>query len=383
MAALRLEPSWRDRLLDVALVAVVLGFTLAQLGNQGFGEYDDSAAGADGLGVALVLLSALPLLWRRTAPWLVLGLTIAASLMLAAFDYGVHAHVGIAAALYTLAARPDRTDPRKALAVALPAYAGLVALEIANLGVEVEEPVVDGILWAGAWLAGDRRRLARQRGVDLRERYEREQRLTVAEERARLARELHDSAGHAINTIRIQAGAARVLRERDPERSAEAIETIEEVARETLEDIDRIVGALRERAAAPLEPLPGLDALPALVDRHRAGGLDFNLRMTGDAAAPIPAAVDRAGYRIAQEALTNAARHGTGSADVTIERGAERLELTVTNPVSDGSAQRPRGGRGILGMRERAALLGGSLEVGPGGGNFRVRAVLPYDRARQ
>jgi signal transduction histidine kinase len=383
MAALRLEPSWRDRLLDVALVAVVLGFTLAQLGNQGFGEYDDSAAGADGLGVALVLLSALPLLWRRTAPWLVLGLTIAASLMLAAFDYGVHAHVGIAAALYTLAERPERTDPRKALAVALPAYAGLVALEIANLGVEVEEPVVDGVLWAGAWLAGDRRRLARQRGVDLLERYEREQRLTVAEERARLARELHDSAGHAINTIRIQAGAARVLRERDPERSAEAIETIEEVARETLEDIDRIVGALRERAAAPLEPLPGLDALPALVDRHRAGGLDFNLQMTGDAAAPIPAAVDRAGYRIAQEALTNAARHGTGSADVTIERGAERLELTVTNPVSDSSAGRPRGGRGILGMRERATLLGGSLEVGPGGGTFRVRAVLPYDRARQ
>jgi signal transduction histidine kinase len=384
MAALRLGPSRRDRLLDMALVVVVLGFTLAQLGNQGFGgEYRDSAAEADGLGAALVLLSALPLFWRRTAPWLVLGLTIAASLMLAAFDYGVHAHAGIATALYTLAARPERTDPRKALAVALPAYAGLVALEIANLGLEAEEPVVDGVLWAGAWLAGDRRRLARQRAVDVRERYEREQRLTVAEERARLARELHDSAGHAINTIRIQAGAARVLRERDPERSAEAIETIEAVARETLEDIDRIVGALREGAAAPLAPLPGLDSLPGLVDRHRAGGLDFKLRMTGDAAPPIPAAVDRAGYRIAQEALTNAARHGTGSADVTVERGAERLELTVTNPVSDGSAGRPRGGRGILGMRERAALLGGSLEAGPGGGAFQVRAVLPYDRARQ
>jgi signal transduction histidine kinase len=383
MAALRLEPNWRDRLLDVALVAVVLGFTLAQLGNQGFGEYNDSAADADGLGAALVLLSALPLLWRRTAPWVVLGLTIGASLLLAALDYGVHAHAGIAAALYSLAARPERPEPRKALAVALPAYAGLVALEIANLGVEVEEPVVDGVLWAGAWLAGDRRRLARQRAVDLRERYEREQRLSVAEERARLARELHDSAGHAINTIRIQAGAARVLRERDPERSAEAIETIEAVARETLEDIDRIVGALREGAAAPLAPLPGLDSLAALVGRHRAGGLDFKLRMTGAAAAPIPAAVDRAGYRIAQEALTNAARHGTGSAEIAVERGAERLELTVTNPVSDGSAGRPLGGRGILGMRERAALLGGSLEAGPGGGTFHVRAVLPYDRARQ
>jgi signal transduction histidine kinase len=89
------------------------------------------------------------------------------------------------------------------------------------------------------------------------------------------------------------------------------------------------------------------------------------------------------GYRIAQEALTNAARHGTGSAEVTVERGAERLELTVTNPVSNGSAGRASGGRGILGMQERATLLGGSLEAGAGGGSFRVRAVLPYDRASQ
>jgi signal transduction histidine kinase len=381
MAGPRSEPRWRERLIDLAVVMVVLWFTLAQFGSRGFGEYEDAAADPDALGAALVLLSALPLLWRRSAPWLVLGLTIAASLGLAALDYGVHAHVGVAAALYTLATRDERPDLRTVLAVALPAYAALVAVEVANLELTVEDPLIDAALWVGAWIGGDRHRLARQRAADTRERYEREQRLTVAEERARIARELHDSAGHAINTIRIQAGAARVLRERDPERSAEAIETIEAVARETIDDIDRIVGALREDASAPLAPLPGIDGLAELVERHRAGGLDFTLRVSGDAAAPIPAAVDRAGYRIAQEALTNAARHGTGSAEVTVARGPECLELTVTNPVSDGPVVQRSGGRGLLGMRERATLLGGSLEAGPSGAGFRVHAVLPYDRA--
>jgi signal transduction histidine kinase len=383
MTAARTEPSRHERLIDAAVVLVVFWFTAAQFGSQGFGEYDDTVADPGPLGGALVLASALPLFWRRSAPWLVLGLTIAASLALAALDYGVTAHVAIATALYTLATRDERPDLRTVLAVALPAYAALVALGVANLEFTVEDPVIDAALWVGAWIGGDRQRLARRRAADARERYEREQRLSVAEERARIARELHDSAGHAINTIRIQAGAARVLRERDPERSAEAIETIEQVARETIEDIDRIVGALREDASAPLAPLPGIDDIRTLVDRHRAGGLDFHLRITGAAAPPIPAAVDRAGYRIAQEALTNAARHGTGSAEVTVERGAERLELTVTNPVSNGSAGRASGGRGILGMQERATLLGGSLEAGAGGGSFRVRAVLPYDRASQ
>jgi signal transduction histidine kinase len=383
MTPARTEPSRHERLIDAAVVLVVFWFTAAQFGSQGFGEYDDTVADPGPLGGALVLLSALPLFWRRSAPWLVLGLTIAASVALAALDYGVTAHVAIATALYTLATRDERPHLRTVLAVALPAYAALVALGVVNLEFTVEDPVIDAALWVGAWIGGDRQRLARRRAADARERYEREQRLSVAEERARIARELHDSAGHAINTIRIQAGAARVLRERDPERSAEAIETIEQVARETIEDIDRIVGALREDASAPLAPLPGIDDIRTLVDRHRAGGLDFHLRITGQAAPPIPAAVDRAGYRIAQEALTNAARHGTGSAEVTVERGAERLELTVTNPVSNGSAGRPSGGRGILGMQERATLLGGSLEAGAGDGSFRVRAVLPYDRASQ
>jgi signal transduction histidine kinase len=370
----------RERLADLALAAFVLAFTLAQFGTTGFGDYDARATDPDAPGAVLVLLSALPLLGRRTRPWLVLAVTLGASLALAALGYGVHVHMGPAAAFYALADRAERSDPRVALAVGVPAFGVLTWFDSSNLGTTPPDRLGDAVLWLSGWLVGERRRLARQRAADLHERYEREQRLAVAEERARIARELHDTAGHAINTIRIQAGAARVLRERDPKRSADAIEAIEEVATETLEDIDRIVGALREDAAAPLAPMPGVDDIRTLVDRHRAAGLDFALRVTGSSARPIPPAVDRAGYRIAQEALTNAARHGAGSALVTVERAAERLELTVTNPISNGAGgRRGGGGAGILGMRERASLLGGSLEAAADGATFRVRAVLPYD----
>jgi signal transduction histidine kinase len=219
------------------------------------------------------------------------------------------------------------------------------------------------------------------RAAEEREHQRSEQDLAVAEERARIARELHDSAGHAINTILVQAGAARVLRERDPEGSRVAIETIEEVARETLGDIDRIVGLLREESEAARAPLPGVDQIPALAERVRAGGVAVELSDDGDSGRALPRAVDQAAYRIAQESLTNAARHGAGAIEVLVRRGPEALELTVVNPVAAGAATRTGGGRGIAGMRERAKLLGGSLEAGRDGGRFRVQARLPYDRA--
>jgi signal transduction histidine kinase len=371
----------RALLIDAGVVVAVLWFTLAQFGSQGFGEYEDVATDPDGLGFALVLLVALPLFWRRRYPWPVFGITVAASVALAALGYGVHAHLGPAVAIYTLAARRDR-GPLPALAAAtVPAYAALVAIgSLARDRVALAPDIFLAALWVVAWLLGDRRRVARQRGEEQRARREREQRLTIAEERTRIARELHDSAGHAINTILVQAGAARVLRERDPRRAAEAVETIEEVARETMDDIDRIVAALREDGQADLAPLPGVAGIPALVERQRASGFAVELRDGGDREQPIAPAVDRAAYRIAQEMLTNAARHGTGGAEMVIERRADALSLTVSNPVAGDRRSRVGGGRGIAGMRERAELLGGTLTTGIEGGRFWTRAMLPYDR---
>jgi signal transduction histidine kinase len=373
----------RDRWIDLAVVVVALWFTLAQFGSQGFGEYKNEATEPDGLGFAFVLLAVLPLFWRRRAPFLVLLATLVPSLALAAFGYGVHAHVAPAVALYTFAAQPVRGPIWPVAAVAVAGYAALVVVEAITVPFSLEDYVIPALIWAGAWLVGDRRRVALLRAADERERQQSEQELAVAEERARIARELHDSAGHAINTILVQAGAARVLHERDPEGSRAAIETVEEVARETLGDIDRIVGLLREESEAARAPLPGVDQIPALAERVRAGGVAVELSDDGDPGRPLPRAVDQAAYRIAQECLTNAARHGAGAVEVAVRRGPDALELTVVNPVTGGPATRAGGGRGIPGMRERAKLLGGSLDARADRGRFRVHARLPYDRASQ
>ena len=152
------------------------------------------------------------------------------------------------------------------------------------------------------------------------------------------------------------------------------LQTIEDVARDTIADIDQFVGALREDSG--VEAPPGLAALDALIDRQRSAGLDVVTTRSGERRA-LPPGVDRSAYRILQEALTNAARHGSGSATVDIDLGADCLELTVTNPVG---APRPNGsgGHGLIGMRERVGLLGGTLTGSAGDGRFRLRVRLPY-----
>jgi signal transduction histidine kinase len=361
----------------------VLAFSVLQLllgGGFGDGDFADQTASPDGLAFALVLLSGLALLWRDQHPRAVLGITLAASLALAAFSYGVNAPAAPAVALYACAVSPRRGRQWPVLAIAAAGWAAFVLIEAAVTPYELPDYVPPGFLWAGAWLIGDRRRFLRAHVADQLEQARREHELVVAEERARIARELHDSAGHALNTILVQAGAARVLRDRDRERSAQAVATIEDLARETIEEIDRIVGLLREDREMDRAPLLGMDQIPALIERQRAGGLDVQFTIDGEPDRRPPTPVSRAVYRIAQESLTNASRHGTGSAAIAIQLGPDALELTVANPVTTHVESRPGGGRGIAGMRERAKLLGGSLQARRHGSRFELHAHLPYDR---
>ncbi|MFG3488027.1 sensor histidine kinase [Streptomyces sp. NPDC094447] len=208
-----------------------------------------------------------------------------------------------------------------------------------------------------------------------------ERRAAAAESRNRLARELHDSVGHALSAVTLQAGAARrVLDGGDAADLAfvrEALTAIEETTRRTVGELDWVLGVLRqdEDAGAGAGPGPGLDALEALV---RGAGPTAALTVSGDL-SPVPEALSRAAYRIVQEGLTNAARHAGGEpVTVRLDARTEELEITVENPLpARPPVVRPRGGRGLRGAAERARLLGGTAEAGPADGLWRLAVRIP------
>lgn len=369
------------------MAAVALIGSLAILGH-GLGA-SRRGSELDLLGGLLVAATVAPLLGSRRAPFAAFVVTATVSTVAAGLGYALDIPLGSTAALYLLAAsRSDATwwSPRTIAVVLAVFVAYLTATAAAESRFPALELLHTGLAWAGAWFAGGWTRLHHDRMLELQEHAariereaEQERRLAIAEERARIARDLHDSAGHAINLIAVRAGAARLRHATDPDRSLAALSAIEDVARQTAADIDQIVHTLRDGGptdAGPAVPL-GLASLETLVAHHTQAGLAISVR-TGGSARPLARAPDQAAYRILQEALTNAARHGTGVAEIELDFQAAALALTVTNPVRNGVAFSSMGGHGLIGMRERAVLLGGTLEARPEIGIFRVSARLPY-----
>jgi signal transduction histidine kinase len=381
----------RELLIDSALAVAVFAASLGLLAAGG--DVGDRHGGIDAVGVLFTAVASLPLVARRRAPLAVFVVTALASTALNAVAVPAGPPLGPTVALYGLAAAGDgsRARTRRIFAVVaalLFAHAGAAGL--ADDRFPGAELLFGVVLWGATWLAGERARVRAERMAELEDKAmraereaERERRLAAAEERMRIARDLHDSAGHAINVILIHAGAGRLQAGRDPDAARKAFGTIEEVARETVGEIDQLVRGLREdgRATADrddVEPPPGLAALERLVERHRAAGLDVTTTMHGDRRLLSPA-VDRGAYRILQEALTNAARHGDGAAQVEVVFSDDTVDLAVTNRLRRvGPAWTPDGeGHGLVGMRERAALLGGTLEAGVRDARFTVHARLP------
>ena len=233
-----------------------------------------------------------------------------------------------------------------------------------------------GVPWLGGAL---RRRHEEARNIEAQQ--EEIAREAVARERARLARELHDVVSHEVGMIVVQAGAGDVLLDREPERAREALHAIEGGARNALRELRHLLGLLRDDDEASLAPQPTLAELDALVSRVRAAGLPVEVHVEGEPVALAPA-LDLSAYRIVQEALTNALKYsGAAHVSVAVRYRYDELELDIRD---DGRG--PNGnldGRGLLGVAERVALLGGELEAGPGEERgFRVRARLPFAVAR-
>ena len=200
-------------------------------------------------------------------------------------------------------------------------------------------------------------------------------------ERNRLARELHDSVGHALTVATLQAGAARELLDADPEFARRALRAIEETSRHAMDDLDHVLGLLRKTdgdGPAPTAPQRTLAQLDRLVADTRAAGLVVQSRVNG-AVGELPSAVSREGYRIVQEGLTNAARYGRGPVTLRVDVPPDALEIELVNGLR-GATGPGRGGRGLDGMRERVLLLGGRITAGPDGDRWRVRVRLPVPR---
>jgi signal transduction histidine kinase len=341
---------------------------------------------------AFVLAITLPLAWRRRAPLAVLCIAGAAamleSVLLANFP-SFQPFVALIVAVYSVAAHSDR---RRAVMGAVVAGAILVPGEL------LQAVTGDGsfdigalVVFAAAWVVGRALRRWRLEAGELwhrADRLEREReqraRVAVAEERSRIARELHDVVAHAVSVVVIQAQGAQRELEGDQQPVREALSTIESTGRQALVEMRGLLGVLRRGDEdLALTPQPTLKRLDALVDQVREAGLPVELRVAGDE-APLPPGVDLSAYRIVQEALTNTLKHaGPAHARVFVRYGGDELELEISD---DGHAQArddDGGGHGLVGMRERVAVVGGDFESGrQAGGGFRIRARLPLGSAR-
>ncbi len=353
--------------------------------------------GPRALNALLVVLMALPVAWRRSAPVAALvAFWVPVQVWLDVL-YGAHSNLPVEPFLvllilvYSAAAFADATGQRVVVAVLAALYASELAL--LAVGLKGWGNIVPGLIFITlAYALGRGVRIRRlhsesleQRTEELKAEREVLARLAVVEERDRIARELHDVIAHSVSVTVVQAGAAERLLDSDPEGARRALAAIREAGSEALDELRRLLGLLHDTAVAGLaaEPQPGLQRLETLLQQTRASGVAVEYAVEGTP-RPLPPGIDLAAYRIVQEALTNVRKHTRhATALVHVGYGPRELALCVSNDGNgDADPPLPGAGHGLVGMRERVALYGGTLAYGarPSGG-FEVRAHIPLNGA--
>ncbi len=366
-----------DRAFDAAASAGLLGLGLL--------EAAFSETVVRPWGQALLTLGwTLPLLWRRRWPVLVLALVVpfGPALDLVNSKGGVISYVlAVILAAFSVGRHCDPPTTWWGPLLCVGFFWAGYALSSGTLSDYVYTAVFYGSAWGVGYAL--RQRATRivelhQEAEDLRQRQaEREQR-AIADERARIARELHDIVSHSISVITIQAQAVR--RRLRPDQISEVgdLRDIEDTARQAMAEMRRLLGVLRADGPAALAPQPGLDHLPRLVADTRGAGVPVELRTEGHA-VPLPPGLDLTAYRVVQEALTNCRKHAAGASALVVVRYVhDAVELQIDNDAPRLPPALAEGGHGLIGMRERVSLYGGTLLVGPRpDGGFSVRASLP------
>jgi signal transduction histidine kinase len=371
---------------DSVMAAVATSFFIA----LGFTIADDSGEQYGGWAIATIVVVGGAIAFRRISPEPVLGVMVGGLLVYTVAGFaGGPVYLASLFPLYTIAATGDRR--RTFIAVSA---VGVAYLVMALVSGERGEHVLLLLAFAG-WVAGaiflgsaQHNRWAylaqlEQRARDLEDSRDEEARRRIAEERLRIARDLHDVIAHGIATIHLQSSVALHVLARKPEQAKLALTTVKELSKQTLGELRTALDVVRadDNEPVPLAPTPGLDRLGPLVDVSRQAGLPVELRLFGDADS-LPPAVDVAAYRIVQESLTNVMRHAGehAVATVTVSRGRDAVDVEIVDDGLGAAAASPNGGHGLVGMRERATSVGGVVVAGfkPGGG-FRVHAHLPYE----
>jgi signal transduction histidine kinase len=379
----RLSPPVRRHVFDLL---VVLGAVTAALEVALRDDPGDEPTTAVWFAAPAVAIVVLTLLSRRRFPfaapasfWLLCAVLSFVDGRLIAFPVTVYL-VGLAAA-YLLGRLGNAVRGREGLLIVIASAAAIVYnLPDHSAGDLILIPSVFALGWLGGFAFRERdvqAAAAEERAVHAEHEREAAARVAVAEERARIARELHDIVAHALSVMVLQVGAVRHKLSELPAEDREALEDVERAGRTALAEMRRLLGAMRERGReAELEPQPGLDNLGALVERVRSAGLPVRLQVEGEP-LPLPRALDLSAYRIVQEGLTNVLKHaGASYAEVVVRHRPDALQIEVRDdgrgPADDGSV-----GHGLVGIRERVNLYDGEMTAGaPNGGGFVLSASL-------
>ena len=376
---------------DALLAAVLLALSLVAIENE---TVSASQRDVDWLARLLVVGTCAPIVTRRIAPILSAWAMLACTVPYWVIDYpdeavGTTMLVGI----YSVGAHVARpASLRHGVALI-----GTIIV-VGTIGVIVPEEELPWfaipaflIMYGTAWIVGDNLRTRRaytaelERNAQVAEaRRAAEARNAVAEERTRIARELHDVIAHSMSVMVVQAGAARRVFNTNPDQAAGALEAIESTGRESLDEMRRILGVLRsDDEALELAPAPTIDDFSRLIDHCEQAGLPVALEVDGEPTG-LPASVEMSAYRIVQESLTNTLKHaGPARATVRLAYADDELTVAVTDDGRGAAARTTGSGQGLVGMRERVEAFGGTLDAGPRpGGGFAVTAVLPVGGAR-
>lgn len=378
--------------LPMTVIDVGLAFLLALLAILELAFWWHGPVDVEWWSYPLAVLMTVPLLYRRSRPELVMavvgGAGIIAPVLGSAMPNG--ATFGIVVALYSIATHGTQRDAvlSGVITIGVLLYVAFRYWEFVGIAGAAANYLIFGTAWALGWAARNRRLLLREleaRAERAERTREQQARQAVAEERARIARELHDVVAHAVSVMVVQAGAARRQLDRDGGGAREAVAAVESTGRRALEELRRLLGVLREADEQPansLAPQPSLRSVVPLIESFRSAGLQVDLTADG-LPDDLPAGVDVSAYRVVQEALTNVLKHAGPDTAVTVAIHSVQDEVVV-EVADDGrgaaSDPQPDGqGHGLVGMRERVGLYDGALETGPRpGGGYLVRARFPF-----